>query len=89
MNRVEQIWNIHVKWSIQSRVSTKHIRTLGDVSRFRHRVRITCGVCDKVSVVDPMALLRTVPSNLPLDALSRKLRCSTCGQRNAKVEIVD
>lgn len=83
------MWNDALSSSIRRGVSTKHFRNLGDVSRFRHQIKITCRVCDKVTLLDPMALMRTVPSNLPLDALSRRLRCSTCRQREAKVEITD
>src|SRR5947208_1275321 len=84
-------YRIEVDWTYLfpycSHVSTKVIHNLGDVVRHRQRLRITCLACEKETLVQPMALLTKVPSNTTLDALSRKLRCSTCGQKTGKVEV--
>ena len=78
-----------ISFSYRSHVSTKHFRDLGDLVRFKSRLKITCRVCEKESVIQPMSLLRSLPSNVPLHSLARKFRCSSCGQKRVKVNVVD
>ena len=68
-------------------VSTKVIRDLKDACRHGAKLRITCGACDKQSIINPMVVLDKLPANTTIRELGRRMRCSSSGRKMAIAEI--
>ena len=66
-------------------MSTKHIRTTGDLMRFDAALKVTCRSCGAArtfSAVDAVMAF----GNVPLWHTEERLRCARCGKKSAKVE---
>ena len=68
-------------------MSTKHVRTVSDLVRFRCSLRIDCGDCGATRTVTgyEAAKIGGVGS---LDGLSRRLKCVRCGQKAARLIVL-
>ncbi|GAC1428967.1 MAG: hypothetical protein NVSMB6_28580 [Burkholderiaceae bacterium] len=68
-------------------MSTKHVRTVSDLVRFRCSLRIDCGECGSTKTVTgyEAAKIGGVGS---LEALARRLKCARCGQKSAKLIVL-
>lgn len=65
-------------------MSTKHVRTGGDVLRFGCRVRVECRACGSAREFAAMDWIMVAGSG-SLDAARRRLKCSKCGKKAARV----
>ena len=65
-------------------MSTKHVRTGGDVLRFGCTVRVECGWCRSVREFAAMDWLM-VAGGGSLEAARRRLKCGKCGRKAARL----
>ena len=65
-------------------MSTKHVRTGGDVLRFGCTVRVECGYCRSVREFKAFDWVM-VAGGGSLDAARRRLKCGKCGRKAARV----
>ena len=72
---------------IARRVSTKHIRSIADLVRFGAGLRIDCAGCGASKTLDGYEAGRLGGAG-SLAALARRLRCSRCGVKDAKMAIL-
>ena len=68
-------------------VSTKHIRTTGDLMRFGAGLKIECLGCGSAKTLGGNEAAR-LSGVRPLGDLQSKLRCNRCGQRDARLTIL-
>ena len=68
-------------------MSTKHVRTTGDVVRFGLKLTIECGQCGCTNVVTG-AELAQLGARTSIASLQRRLRCSQFDARAAKLHWV-
>lgn len=68
-------------------MSTKHIRTVGDLVRFGADLTVECGACGAAKTLDGFeaAKLRGPRS---LSELATKLKCGRCGEKDARLAIL-
>jgi ribosomal protein L37E len=66
-------------------MSTKHIRTTGDLMRFGAALKVTCRDCGSAKTFSGVHAVMTF-GNVPLWHTEERLKCSRCGKRAAKVE---
>ena len=66
-------------------MSTKHIRTTGDLLRFDGRMKVTCRDCGSNKTFRASDAVMAF-GNVPLWHTEERLKCSHCGKRRAKVE---
>jgi hypothetical protein len=57
------------------------------MSFHRHRAdaRIVCGACRHETTLTAVDLSRLFPLSLTIQAAERRLRCSTCGEKRARM----
>ena len=65
-------------------MSTKHVRTGGDVLRFGCSVRVECRNCGSVREFGARDWVR-VAGGGSLEAARRRLKCGKCGKKAARV----
>lgn len=65
-------------------MSTKHVRTGGDVLRFGCSVRVACGSCGSVKTFAAMDWVMAAGGG-SLEAARRRLKCGKCGKKAARV----
>ena len=65
-------------------MSTKHVRTTGDLVRFGLKLTIECGACGSTNIVTGVELAR-LGSRTSLAGLQRRLKCSQCDAHAAKL----
>ena len=68
-------------------MSTKHVRTTGDLVRFGLKLTIECGQCGSTNVVTGGELAQ-LGARTTLTSLQRRLRCSQCDAHAAKLHWV-
>ena len=68
-------------------MSTKHVRTTGDLVRFGLKLTIECGQCHSTNIVTG-AELAQFGTRTNLASLQLRLRCSQCSARSAKLHWV-
>ena len=68
-------------------MSTKHIRTIADLVRFGAGLRVECGSCGAARTLDGYQAARLGGAQ-PLAALARRLKCSRCGSKEARLAIL-
>jgi hypothetical protein len=66
-------------------MSTKHIRTTGDLMRFDAALRATCRSCGSARTFNAIEAVQAF-GLVPLWHAEERLKCSRCGKRSAKVE---
>jgi hypothetical protein len=69
-------------------VSTKHVRTTGDLMRFRCSRKVECTFCGNARVSDAAAAYMAL-GNWPLEGVSRRFRCERCGYKQARTRVLD
>jgi len=65
-------------------MSTKQVRTTGDLARFGLKLTIECRQCGSTNIVTGVELAQ-LGTQTRLSSLQRRLRCSECGERAAKI----
>lgn len=65
-------------------MSTKHVRTTGDLLRFDVGLRIDCLSCGASRTLDAFTVGK-VAGSMELNALERRLKCSRCGRKEARL----
>jgi hypothetical protein len=68
-------------------MSTKHVRTTGDLVRFGAALTVTCRDCGSAKTFTAIEVLQTFGS-VPLWHTEERLKCSRCKKRAAKVEVL-
>jgi len=66
-------------------MSTKHMRTTGDLMRFGAAMKVTCGDCGSAKTFSAVDAVMAF-GNVSLSDTAKRLKCSRCGKRHAKVE---
>ena len=66
-------------------MSTKHIRTTGDLMRFDAALKVTCRSCGAARTFNALDAVQAF-GNVPLWHTEERLKCSRCGKRSPKVE---
>jgi hypothetical protein len=66
-------------------MSTKHIRTTGDLMRFDAALKVTCRFCGAARTFSALEAVKTLGS-IPIWHAEERLKCSRCGKKSAKVE---
>ena len=67
-------------------MSTKHVRTDGDVLRFGCSVQVTCGYCRSTTTFRAFDWVMAAGGK-SLEAARRRLRCSRCGRKAARIAV--
>ena len=68
-------------------MSTKHVRTTGDLLRFGCSLKIECCFCGHLHVLSPRAAVKAL-GNAPLRGVSRRFRCLSCGFKQARIQFL-
>jgi hypothetical protein len=68
-------------------MSTKHVRTTGDLIRFRCALKVTCKDCFAARTFSGVEAVQAF-GVVPLWHMGERLKCSRCGKRSAKVEVL-
>jgi hypothetical protein len=68
-------------------MSTKHIRTTADLSRFRAALRIECQDCAATRTMSSMEAM-TAFGFVQIEAARKRLKCSRCGSKAARLAIL-
>lgn len=70
-------------------MSTKHVRTIGDVWRFKCGLKVSCRRCFNTRTFDgPSICSRLKNSQIGIAELQKRLRCSRCGARDADAVVL-
>ena len=69
-------------------MSTKHVRDTADLVRFKCALKITCDGCGNARTLDGFEAVRTFGALDSLEALRRRLKCSLCGSKSAKLAVL-
>jgi len=68
-------------------MSTKHVRTTGDLLRFGAALRIDCKDCGASRTLSASEAVQTF-SLAPLSHAAERSRCSRCGRKAAKAIVL-
>jgi hypothetical protein len=68
-------------------MSTKHVRTGGDVLRFGCSVKVDCNDCGSSRTFAAMDWVM-VAGGKSLEAARRRLKCGRCGKKAARVTVL-
>ena len=66
-------------------MSTKHVRTTGDLIRFRLKLKIECLACGSTNLLTVPEVSQKLGGGVYLDDLQSRLRCSGCDARTARL----
>ena len=69
-------------------MSTKHIRTIGDLVRFGAGLRIECTGCGAAKTLQGFDAAKIGGGAARLSALTERLRCLRCGRKEARLTIL-
>jgi hypothetical protein len=69
------------------RMSTKHVRTTGDLMRFGCALKVECTHCYSARTLSATAALKGL-GFVELRRVSRRFRCLRCGMKMAKVVVL-
>lgn len=69
-------------------MSTKHVRTAGDLIRFRCALKVECGRCGNSLTLSGYEVARGCRSDINLQALQRRLKCSLCGAKEGRLTVL-
>ena len=69
-------------------MSTKHIRTIGDLVRFGAGLRIECFECGAARTLDGFEAAKIGGGASRLPALAGRLKCARCGTKEARLMIL-
>ena len=68
-------------------MSTKHIRNAADLARFGALLRIECDTCSNAKTLDGIEVAQRLGMK-PFDTFRRRLKCSRCGAKGAKLVVL-
>jgi hypothetical protein len=68
-------------------MSTKHVRTAGDLVRFAIGLQVDCDGCGRSERFAAWDVAKAF-GNAPLETVRKRLKCSGCGAKKARL-IVD
>ena len=69
-------------------MSTKHIRTIGDLVRFRAGLKIECSSCGAAKTLDGFEAVKIGGGASRLSVLAGRLRCARCGTKEARLIVL-
>jgi hypothetical protein len=69
-------------------MSTKHVRTTGDILRFGCSLKVECTFCGNARTLDAKETILAL-GNWPLEGVSRRFRCRRCGYKQARARVLD
>ena len=69
-------------------MSTKHVRTTGDLIRFGCDLRIDCGFCNASKTMSGPAAA-TIIGVVELRRAATRLKCERCGKKEARLVVLD
>lgn len=69
-------------------MSTKHIRTIGDLVRFGAGLRVECGGCGAARTLDGFEAAKIGGGASRLSVLAERLKCARCGTKDARLMIL-
>ena len=69
-------------------MSTKNVRTTADLVRFKCALKVTCDGCGNARTLDGFEAVRTFGVMDDLETLRRRLKCSLCGSKAAKLAVL-
>ena len=69
-------------------MSTKHVRTFGDLVRFGCGLKVDCLVCGSGSTFATGVAAANAGVKGDLGALAGKLKCSRCGVKEARLTVL-
>jgi len=68
-------------------MSTKHVRTAADLVRFGCGLKVECRSCGHVLTLEGHEVAREA-GMLPLRELERRLKCSRCSSKSARMAVL-
>ena len=68
-------------------MSTKHVRTTGEILRFNCSLKVDCTDCGNSRVFEAQKAGRAL-GNWPLKEMSRRFRCKRCGFKQATARVL-
>jgi hypothetical protein len=68
-------------------MSTKHVRTTGDLIRFGCALRIECTHCHSTRTLSANAAVKGL-GLVEIRGVSRRFRCIRCGMKAAKIVVL-
>lgn len=68
-------------------MSTKHIRTISDLVRFGAGLRVECSSCGAAKTLNGYQAAKMGGAR-SLESLARRLKCSRCGEKDARLAIL-
>ena len=68
-------------------MSTKHVRTTGDLVRFNCALKVECTFCHSAHTLTALAAVDRL-GVVNMRGLSARFRCSRCGMKQAKVSVL-
>lgn len=68
-------------------MSAKHVRTTGDLVRFRCAARIECRDCFATRTLSAVEMTQAF-GVVPLDHAEARLKCARCGKKVAKLVVL-
>ena len=68
-------------------MSTKHVRTVSDLVRFKCSLRIDCGGCGATRTMTGYEAAKIGGAG-SLEGLAHRLKCARCGQKAAKLMVL-
>lgn len=75
------------RWAYPVGMSTKHVRTTGDLARFGCALKVECAHCHSARTLSAMAAVKAL-GMVPLQAVARRFRCLRCGMKQARVVVL-
>lgn len=70
------------------RMSTKHIRTIGDLVRFGAGLTLECSGCGAARTLDGYEAAKIGGGASRLSAFASRLKCARCGTKQARLMIL-
>lgn len=68
-------------------MSTKHVRTTADLVRFGAGLRVDCDTCGRSDEFEAWDVARVFGA-ADLTRIQKRLKCSRCGARNARLFVL-
>ena len=68
-------------------MSTKHVRTTGDIVRFNCSLKVDCTHCGSSRTLSAKACPKAL-GLVDLRGISRRFRCLRCGMKQARVHVL-
>jgi hypothetical protein len=76
-----------VPLGISGGMSTKHVRTTGDLMRFGCALKVECTHCQSSRTLSASSAVKGL-GFVDLRGVSRRFRCQRCGMKQARVKVL-